>query len=79
METDNNNKKKIIKGLLTDPLTQERKRSLSQLEPVENEMKKQWQQLAKHPVNPKVKRLIWGRIQRKCNGKDKDLVHKELW
>lgn len=79
METVNNKKKKIIKHLLTQDLTPEERFKLSQLEPVEKEMEKQWRQTINDEPDLRIKELIWNKIQRKCNGKNIGKVHIELW
>lgn len=79
METGNSKKKKIIKHLLTQDLTPEERFKLSQLEPVEKEMEKQWRQTINDEPDLRIKELIWNKIQRKCNGKNTGKVHIKLW
>lgn len=79
METSNNKKKKIIKDLLTEELTPQKRFKLSQLEPVEKEIEKQWKQVVNEEPDLQVKNLIWDGIQRKCYGKNSGKVHIELW
>lgn len=79
METDNNKRKRLLERLLTDLLSPEERQKLLERKSVETEMKKQWKLFADDPVSDKAKKLIWRRVQNRCDGNSSALVHIELW
>lgn len=79
METDNNKRKRLLERLLTDLLSPEERQKLLERKSVETEMKKQWKLFADDPVSDKAKKLIWRRVQNRCDGNSSTLVHIELW
>ena len=79
METDNNKRKRLLERLLTDLLSPDERQKILERESVETEMKKQWKEFADDPIGNKTKKLIWRKIQRKCDDESATLVHIELW
>lgn len=79
MEKDINNRKRLLERLLTDLLSPEERQKLLERKSVETEMKKQWKLFADDPVSDKAKKLIWRRVQNRCDGNSSTLVHIELW
>lgn len=75
----NDNRKKRIKRLLSEKLTLEKRQEWLQIEAVEKELEKQWKLSTKGEPDLRIKGLIWGKIQRKCAGKQTTIVHRELW
>lgn len=69
----------MLERLLTDLLSPEERQKLLERKSVETEMKKQWKLFADDPVSDKAKKLIWRRVQNRCDGNSGALVHIELW
>lgn len=69
----------MLERLLTDLLSPEERQKLLERKSVETEMKKQWKLFADDPVSDKAKKLIWRRVQNRCDGNSSTLVHIELW
>lgn len=69
----------LIKSLLTDKLTQDRKKKISDIESIRDELRKQWNDSEYKLEDLIVKEQIWNGIQEKCNRKPNRIVHMELW
>lgn len=73
-----NKKSNLIKRLLSDKLTPQERESYADLEPIKNEIKKQWEASGKESVDLKIKEKIWKRVKAKCNKENNGKVHVGL-
>lgn len=71
-------KSNLIKRLLSDKLTTHERESYADLEPIKNEIKKQWETSAEKPVDLKIKEQIWKKVKAKCHKENNGKVHVEL-
>lgn len=76
---EKNRRRTLIKSLLSDKLTKEKKKSFLELDSVNAEIKKQWNESGKEPVGSIVKEQIWNKVKARCGKKPKRKVHAELW
>lgn len=70
-------KKKLIKDILSGKLDKDKVQRYSELEPVEKEIKKQWDDAGKSPVSLDTKENIWKGV--KCEMNPKNTFHIKLW
>lgn len=78
METEINSAK-LIRRLLSNRLDNKGKQELSQLDMVEKELNKQWNEPDTECLDNNIGKKIWHNIQKKCEKKKTRIVHLELW
>ena len=71
-------KKSLIKSLLSGRLTKKQRREFADLEPVDIEIRKQWNESGNRIVNMEVKEQIWKKVKARCEYKKKNQVLVEL-
>ena len=67
-------KKSLIKSLLSGRLTKKQRREFADLEPVDIEIRKQWNESGNRIVNMEVKEQIWKKVKARCEYKKKNQV-----
>lgn len=72
-------KKKLIKDVLSGKLDKEKVQKYSELDSVEKEIKKQWDDAGKSPVSLNIKEGIWKAVRMKCETSPKNTFHIKLW
>lgn len=75
---NNNEKKSLIKSLLSGRLTKQRRKELADLEPVDKELKNQWNESGNRLVDIYIKEQIWRNIKTRCENSKTNKVHVEL-
>lgn len=73
-----NNRKSLIKSLLSDRLTVKRRKDFAELISVDNEIKKQWNESGKRMGDDRIKEQIWKKIKSRCSQERKYKVLAEL-
>ncbi len=71
-------KKSLIKSLLSGRLTKKQRREFADLEPVDIEIRKQWDESGNSLVNVEIKEQIWKKVKNRCEYKEKNQVPVEL-
>ncbi len=71
-------KKSLIKSLLSGGLTKKQRREFADLEPVDIEIRKQWDESGNSLVNVEIKEQIWKKVKNRCEYKEKNQVPVEL-
>lgn len=71
-------KKSLIKSLLSGRLTKKQRKAFADLEPVDTEIRKQWNESGNRIVNMEVKEQIWKKVKARCEYKKKNQVPVEL-
>ncbi len=72
-------KKSLIKSLLSGGLTKKQRREFADLEPVDIEIRKQWDESGNSLVNMEIKEQIWKKVKNRCECKKRNQVPVELW
>lgn len=73
------NSAKLIRRLLSNKLDNKGKQELSQLDMVEKELSKQWNELDAECLDNIIREKIWHNIQKRCEKQKIRIVHLELW
>lgn len=74
------NRKKIIKELLSDKLSEDKRKKFVELPEVDSLLKKQWNEIAQEDTDWEIKELIWKKIKNKReNNKRKSFQLKLRW
>lgn len=77
---DNNEKKKLIKSLLAGKLTKLQRKEFADLNPVDKELKNQWDESGDRIVDESIKEEIWGKVKSRCEQKISDKMRIEpMW
>lgn len=77
---DNNEKKKLIKSLLTGKLTKQQRKEFVDLNPVKKELKNQWNESGNRIVDKRIKEEIWEKVKSRCEHKNSEKVRVEpIW
>jgi Fe2+-dicitrate sensor, membrane component len=71
-------KKSLIKSLLSGRLTKKQRREFADLEPVDIEIKKQWDESGNSLVDVEIKEQIWKKVKNRCEYKERNQVPVEL-
>ncbi len=71
-------KKSLIKSLLSGKLTKKQRREFADLEPVDIEIRKQWNESGNGLVNVEIKEQIWKKLKNRCEYKERNQVLVEL-
>lgn len=71
-------KKRLIKSLLSGGLTKKQRREFADLEPVDIEIRKQWDDSGNSLVNMEIKEQIWKKVKNRCECKKRNQVPVEL-
>lgn len=71
-------KKSLIKSLLSGRLTKKQRREFADLEPVDIEIRKQWNESDNSLVNVEIKEQIWKKVKNRCEYKERNQVPVEL-
>lgn len=71
-------KKSLIKSLLSGGLTKKQRREFADLEPVDIEIRKQWDESGNSLVNMEIKEQIWKKVKNRCECKKRNQVPVEL-
>lgn len=71
-------KKSLIKSLLSGRLTKKQRREFADLEPVDIEIRKQWNESGNSLVNVEIKEQIWKKVKNRCEYKERNQVPVEL-
>ena len=71
-------KKSLIKSLLSGRLTKKQRKAFADLEPVDTEIRKQWNESGNRIVNMEVKEQIWKKVKARCEYKERNQVPVEL-
>lgn len=71
-------KKRLIKSLLSGGLTKKQRREFADLEPVDIEIRKQWDESGNSLVNVEIKEQIWKKVKNRCEYKERNQVPVEL-
>lgn len=71
-------KKRLIKSLLSGGLTKKQRREFADLEPVDIEIRKQWDESGNSLVNMEIKEQIWKKVKNRCECKKRNQVPVEL-
>lgn len=71
-------KKSLIKSLLSGRLTKKQRKEFADLEPIDTEIKKQWNESGNRLVNVEIKEQIWKKVKSRCEYKEKNQVPVEL-
>lgn len=71
-------KKSLIKSLLSGGLTKKQRREFADLEPIDIEIRKQWDESGNRPVDMEIKEQIWKKVRSQCEGKKENQVPVEL-
>lgn len=77
MERDNRNDK-LIRNLLSGRLGRKGRVELSELNLIEEKMKRQWDEPEGDLIRPEVGKQIWSNIEKRCKRKYFTLVPSEL-
>lgn len=75
---DINEKKNLIKSLLSGRLTKQQRKYFAGLEPVDKEIKKQWDESGNRLVDMAIKEQIWKKVKARCEQKKNNKVLVEL-
>ena len=67
-------KKSLIKSLLSGRLTKKQRREFADLEPVDIEIRKQWNESDNSLVNVEIKEQIWKKVKNRCEYKERNQV-----
>ena len=67
-------KKSLIKSLLSGRLTKKQRREFADLEPVDIEIRKQWNESGNSLVNVEIKEQIWKKLKNRCEYKERNQV-----
>ncbi len=71
-------KKSLIKSLLSGRLTKKQRREFADLEPVDIEIRKQWDESGNSLVDVEIKEQIWKKVKNRCEYKERNQVPVEL-
>ena len=71
-------KKSLIKSLLSDILTKKQRKEFADLEPIDIEIRKQWNESGNRLVDVEIKEQIWKKVKNRCECKKKNQVPVEL-
>ena len=71
-------KKRLIKSLLSGGLTKKQRKDFADLEPIDIEIRKQWDESGNRPVDMEIKEQIWKKVRSQCEGKKENQVPVEL-
>ena len=71
-------KKSLIKSLLSGGLTKKQRREFADLEQVDIEIRKQWDESGNSLVNMEIKEQIWKKVKNRCECKKRNQVPVEL-
>lgn len=75
---DINEKKNLIKSLLSGRLAKQQRKDFADLEPVDKEIKKQWDESGNRLVDMAIKEQIWRKVKARCEQKKNNKVLVEL-
>ncbi len=75
---DKVDKKSLIKSLLSGRLTKKQRKDFADLEPIDIEIRKQWDESGNRPVDMEIKEQIWKKVRSQCEGKKENQVLVEL-
>lgn len=75
---DKNKKKNLIKTLLSGKLTKQQRKDFADLEPVDKEIKNQWDESGNRLVDMAIKEQIWRKVKARCEQKKNNKVLVEL-
>ena len=67
-------KKRLIKSLLSGGLTKKQRKDFADLEPIDIEIRKQWDESGNRPVDMEIKEQIWNKVRSQCEGKKENQV-----
>lgn len=77
---DINEKKNLIKSLLSGRLAKQQRKDFADLEPVDKEIKKQWDESGNRLVDMAIKEQIWRKVKARCEQKKNNKVLVEpMW
>ncbi|WP_365975672.1 FecR family protein [uncultured Bacteroides sp.] len=71
---DKVDKKSLIKSLLSGRLTKKQRTDFADLEPINIEIRKQWDESGNRPVDMEIKEQIWKKVRNQCEGKKENQV-----
>lgn len=71
-------KKSLIKSLLSGRLTKKQRKEFADLEPIDIEIRKQWNESGNRLVDVEIKEQIWKKVKNRCECKKKNQVPVEL-
>lgn len=71
---DKVDKKSLIKSLLSGRLTKKQRKDFADLEPIDIEIRKQWDESGNRPVDMEIKEQIWKKVRSQCEGKKENQV-----
>ena len=71
-------KKRLIKSLLSGGLTKKQRKDFADLEPIDIEIRKQWDESGNSLVNMEIKEQIWKKVKNRCECKKRNQVPVEL-
>ncbi|WP_353935673.1 FecR domain-containing protein [uncultured Bacteroides sp.] len=72
-------KKSLIKSLLSGRLTKKQRKDFADLEPVDIEIRKQWNESGNRIVNMEVKEQIWKKVKARCEYKKNQVPVELRW
>lgn len=67
-------KKSLIKSLLSGRLTKKQRKEFADLEPIDIEIRKQWNESGNRLVDVEIKEQIWKKVKNRCERKKKNQV-----
>lgn len=62
-------KKSLIKSLLSGRLTKKQRKEFADLEPIDIEIRKQWNESGNRLVDVEIKEQIWKKVKNRCECK----------
>jgi transmembrane sensor len=71
-------RKRLIKSLLSGRLSKKQRKAFADLESVDIEIKKQWNESGNKTIDLKIKEQIWEKVKARCIDRKKDKVLSEL-
>lgn len=73
-------RKRLIKSLLSGRLSKQRRKEYADLDSVDKELKKQWDESDNKMVDMKIKEQIWKKVKSRCENNKSGKVHVEpMW
>lgn len=76
---DKNNRKKLVKDILSGKLNKAKIKEYAGMKPVEKEIEKQWEYAGKSPVSLEVKENIWKAVKKSCKLEPTGTIHIKFW
>lgn len=67
-------KKSLIKSLLSGRLTKKQRKEFADLEPIDIEIRKQWNESGNRLVDVEIKEQIWKKVKARCEYKERNQV-----